>query len=60
MRQYVDRGEARRVLALGRAQVPAVAVALFRTPDNRFVAMRAFEYVDLEYRPLTELKVVEA
>lgn len=60
VRQYVDRGEVRRVLALGRAQVPAVAVALFRTPDNRFVAMRAFEYVDLEYRPLTELKVVEA
>lgn len=60
VRQYVDRGEVRRVLALERAQVPAVAVALFRTPDNRFVAMRAFEYVDLEYRPISELKVVEA
>lgn len=58
--QYVARGEVRRVLALERSQVPAVAVALFRTPDNRFVAMRAFEYVDLEYRPLCELKVVGA
>ena len=25
--------------------------------DNRFAAMQAFEYADLEYRPLTRLQI---
>lgn len=56
--RYVNDGDVRRVLALQRSQVPAVAVALYRTPDNRFAALQAFEYADLEYRPLSELKIV--
>jgi len=39
------------------ARVPAVSVAMYRTPDNRFAAMQAFEYADLEYRPLTRLQI---
>jgi len=42
-----------------RAQVPALTVALYRTPGNRFAAMQAFEYADLEYKPLTELKIAD-
>lgn len=39
--------------------VSAVAVGMMRTSDDRFVAMRAFEYIDLENRPITDLKVIE-
>ena len=49
---YFDRG-------MKRAQVPALTVALYRTPGNRFAAMQAFEYADLEYKPLTELKIAD-
>lgn len=48
-----------RLLTMPRAQVPAVTVCMYRTPDNGFVAMQAFEYVDLEYRPLTGLQIVD-
>ena len=46
-----------RLLAMPHARVPAVSVAMYRTPDNRFAAMQAFEYADLEYRPLTRLQI---
>ncbi len=45
------------LLAMPHARVPAVSVAVYRTPDNRFAAMQAFEYADLEYRPLTRLQI---
>lgn len=54
----VGDGAVERLLKLPRAQVPAVAVAIYRTGDNRFAAMQAYEYADLEYKPLTELKIV--
>lgn len=53
-------GDVVRLLALPRSEVPALAVALYRTPDNRFAAMQAFEYAELEYRPLTGLRIVGA
>lgn len=53
----IDEGDLEGLLALPRADVPAVTVALYRTPDNRFAAMQAFAYAELEYRPLTELKI---
>lgn len=56
--KYVNDGDLRKVLAMQRSRVPAVAVALFRTPDNRFAALQAFEYADLEYKPLTDLRIV--
>lgn len=55
---YVESGDVKRLRALERSRVPAVAVALYATPDGRFSAMQAFEYADLEYRPLSGLKVV--
>lgn len=54
----VNEGAVERLLELPRAHVPAVAVAIYRTDDNRFAAMQAYEYADLEYRPLTGLKIV--
>lgn len=55
---YVEGGDVKRLRALERSRVPAVAVAMYSTPDGRFSAMQAFEYADLEYRPMSELKVV--
>lgn len=58
--QTVGEGKVSPLLGMERAQVPAVTVAMYRTPDNRFAAMQVFEYIDLEYRPLSELKIVGA
>lgn len=54
----VDEGDVQHLLGMKHAQVPAIAVALFRTPDNNFAAMQAYEYADLEYKPLSMLKIV--
>ena len=35
------------------------SVCMYRSRDNGFVAMQAFEYVDLEYRPLTGLEIID-
>lgn len=58
MLQSIADGEVAKLLAMKHAQVPVLTVAIYRTPDNRFAALQAFEYADLEYRPLTGLKVV--
>lgn len=57
--QSVDEGAVEQLFGMKHAQVPAVAVAVYRTPDNRFAAMQAFEYAELEYKPLTRLKIVD-
>lgn len=57
--QSIEDGTVDRLLGLGRAKVPALTVALYHTPDNRFAAMQAYEYADLEYKPLTKLKIVD-
>lgn len=54
----IEQGDLRRLSAMPRAQVPALAVAVYRSRDNRFAAMQAFEYAELEYKPLTALKIV--
>ena len=59
MVQSVEDGAVDRLLGLTRANVPALTVALYRTPDNSFAAMQAFEYADLEYKPLTRLNIVD-
>lgn len=54
----VGEGAVDALFGLPRAHVPAVAVAVYHTDDRRFVAMQAYEYADLEYKPLTELRIV--
>lgn len=56
--ECVAGGDVVKLLALPHARVPAVAVAIYRSADNRFAAMQAFEYAELEYRPLTRLRIV--
>lgn len=58
--QCIAGGDVQRLFTLNHAQVPAISVAVYHTPDNRFAAMQAFEYTDLEYRPLTRLRIAGA
>ncbi|WP_295940228.1 hypothetical protein [uncultured Alistipes sp.] len=55
----IEEGGVDRLLGMDRAKVPALTVAIYRTPDNRFAAMQAFEYADLEYKQITGLKIVD-
>lgn len=48
----------KRLRALAQSDVASVRVIAYRTADDAFVACQAFEYVELEERPLTELQVV--
>ena len=57
--ESIAAGNLSRLLTMPRAQVPAVTVCMYRSRDNGFVAMQAFEYVDLEYRPLTGLEIID-
>ena len=52
--EFMDRmsDEARRI--------PCRLNASYHTPDEGFVACQAFEYVELEERPLTELHIVRS
>lgn len=59
MTESIAAGNLSRLLTMPRAQVPAVTVCMYRSRDNGFVAMQAFEYVDLEYRPLTGLEIID-
>lgn len=54
----VAAGDLERLLRLRRADVPALTVSVYRTPDNRFGALQAYEYAELEYRPLTDPRIV--
>ena len=56
--EAVAAGDAGALLAIPRRTVSSVSVLFYSTPDGSFVAMQPFEYVDLEYRPLGDIKVV--
>lgn len=58
--ECVDNGNVQRLLGMKQARVPSVAVAVYHTHDNRFAVMQAYEYADLEYKPLSEMKIISA
>ncbi len=43
--------------AIPQIDIPSVAVIMYHTDDDALVACQAFEYIDLDYRPLCELKI---
>lgn len=49
----------RGLLRMPRQSIPAVAVMVCRTRDNALAACQAFEYAELEYKPLCEMKVMD-
>ena len=54
----VAEGNVERLLAMPHARAPAVSVAMYRTPDNRFAAMQAFEYADLGVPTADRLQII--
>ena len=55
----IDNGDIDALLAMPTSQVAAVTVALCRTSDGKFAVCQPFEYVELEYRPLREAKILK-
>ncbi|MDE6778216.1 MAG: hypothetical protein K2J51_01890 [Alistipes sp.] len=55
----VAEGDVEGLSSLPRTSIPAVTVAEYRSQDGGFVAMQAFEYVDLEDREICPLKILE-
>ena len=49
-----------RLRSIAQSQVPAIRLVAYHTPDEGFVACQAFEYVELEERPLTKLHIVRS
>ncbi|MEG1622402.1 MAG: hypothetical protein RR330_03405 [Alistipes sp.] len=55
--QLTDAVDVESLLKMESQTVPVVAVMIYHTEDNSFAACQAFEYVDLEYRPLCDLRI---
>ncbi len=55
----IDGGDIDALLTLPQSQVAAVTVALCRTSDGKFAVCQPFEYVELEYRPLRDVKILK-
>lgn len=48
------------LMSIPHRNVSAITVLVYSTPGKEFVAMQPFEYAELEYRPLCEMKVRES
>ncbi len=57
--EAVSAGDTARIMGVPRTQVPAMVVQLYRCRDNTFAAMQAHEYIDLEYRPISDVKITD-
>lgn len=55
----IEAGDLEGLLRLPRQTIPALAVMLCRTRDNRLAACQAFTYAELEYKPLCKLSVMD-
>lgn len=55
----IDSGDMDALLAVPTSQVAAVTVALCRTSDGKFAVCQPFEYIELEYRPLRDVKILK-
>ncbi len=54
----IDNGDIEALLSIPESRVATVTVALCRTSDGHFAVCQPFEYVELEYRPLREVKIL--
>lgn len=50
-------GDAAALRALSDSNIPAIVVALYETRDKEICAMQPFEYSELEYRALDEMRL---
>lgn len=58
IQRYIEEGSLKRLFAAPDGQVLGIAVAIYHSADQQFAAVQAYEYVDFEYRPVTEVKII--
>ena len=56
--EAIDNGDYAALVKLPRREVSALAVMVYALPDGSFAAAQAFEYAELEYRPICEVKIL--
>lgn len=54
----IDAGSYLKLVATDTGALSGIGVAVYRTQDLSLVAMQAYEYLDYEYRPITEVRCV--
>lgn len=57
--RLVDEAAYLKLLANDKGSVSGIAVAIYRSSDLSFVAMQAYEYLDYEYHPLTDVRYLD-
>ena len=56
--EWIKAGDIERIVAHKESHVHSLIVTLYRTADNTFAAVQAFEYTDLAFRPATEIRII--
>lgn len=59
IQRMVDEAAYLRLVAADTKRTSGITVAIYRSEDQRFAAMQAYEYIDYEYRPITGIRVME-
>lgn len=59
IRNLVNRGEIATLRTLTEDGVSAVMVVLYTSPRSGFCAVQAFEYIEMELQPVSDLKIVQ-
>lgn len=59
VQRNIEEGSLARLLAAPEGQVSGIGVAIYHSADRKVVAMQAYEYAGFEYKPITEVKIVE-
>lgn len=54
----IEKGDYDALVKLPRRDVSALAVLAYALPDGTFAAVQAFEYAELEYRPICGVKIL--
>lgn len=58
--EAIDRGDVGALLGMKESHVAQLTLVVARTPDDSYLAVQAFEYAELEDKPLSEPKVLRA
>lgn len=56
--QWIAAGDIEKIISQKPVALQSIVVSMYRTQDNRFAAMQAYEFVELEFKPISEIKIV--
>ncbi len=54
----IERGDIQGLASRKESAVHSLIVTLYRTADNSFAAVQAFEYTDLAFQPATDIRII--